>query len=77
MFCTVEEDYLSVRRDITFEPVGLLEQCIAVLIINDSVLEDAEMFTVSLESNDADVFGLLQSTVIVADDDCKINQLDF
>ena len=72
---TVEEDYLSVRRDITFEPVGLLEQCVAVPIINDSVLEDAEMFTVSLESSDEVVFGLSQSTVVIADDDCKIKYM--
>ena len=72
---TVEEDYLSVRRDITFEPVGLLEHCVAVPIINDSVLEDAEMFTVSLESSDEVVFGLSQSTVVIADDDCKIKYM--
>ncbi len=59
----------------TFEPgVGTLLECESISIINDTILEDSEQFSVTLTTLDVDVtIRPSTATVTIGDDDGRFS----
>ena len=71
------EDYNDISGTLTFSPTGSTVACrnFSDIIIQDNLVEGAEVFTIQLETNDTSV-NLTQSTtqVTIGDDsDSKLN----
>lgn len=70
-------DYAPVNEILMFEPGESNVNCVPVTIVNDIMLEDTEIFRISVSSFDPDV-DLDQNsitTVIIRDDDSKMSHL--
>ena len=64
-------DYGSTTALLTFEPADM-EECVTIPIVNDTILEDNEFFSVMLVTSDSGVmFTRVMSSVEIMDDDCK------
>ena len=73
MVPTAPDDYTSVENVLTFSP-GVNESCTTVFpIVDDSVLESNEVFSVTLSTTDSDVsLDPISATVTILDNDGKI-----
>ena len=74
-FCssTEEADYTALRRAVTLHP-AVTQQCVSVMIEDDSVLEETETLTVSLSLTGApDGVQISQqtATIVITNDDGK------
>ena len=69
---TAPDDYTSVEDVLTFSP-GINESCTTIIpIVNDSVLENDETFSVVLITADLDVsLDLASATIAIVDNDSK------
>ena len=72
------DDYVAlVDTEVTFLPSTSagFTQCVEVELTDDSIVEDTEQFSVSLESNTEHVLITSPSTAIytIVDDDCKLS----
>ena len=57
-------------QNLTFGPQESLQECINILIVNDTIYEENEVFSVFLVSNDPDVAVWPESaTVTIIDED--------
>ena len=72
MVPTAPDDYTSVENVLTFSP-GVNESCTTVFpIVDDSVLESDEVFSVTLSTTDSDVsLDPASATVTILDNDGK------
>ena len=73
MVPTAPDDYTSVENVLTFSP-GVNESCTTIIpIVDDSVLESDEVFSVTLSTTDSDVsLDPASATVTILDNDGKI-----
>ena len=73
MVPTAPDDYTSVENVLTFSP-GVNESCTTIIpIVDDSVLESNEVFSVTLSTTDSDVsLDPISATVTILDNDGKI-----
>ena len=77
MVPTAPDDYTLVENVLTFSP-GVNESCTTIIpIVDDSVLENDEVFSVTLSTTDSDVsLDPASATVTILDNDGKtINSL--
>ena len=66
---TAENDFEITATQLTFSPTSS-ERCIVIAIVNDTILENDEEFTVQLQTADEDVILNPQlSVVIISNDD--------
>ena len=72
MVPTAPDDYTSVENVLTFSP-GVNESCTTIIpIVDDSVLESDEVFSVTLSTTDSDVsLDPASATVTILDNDGK------
>lgn len=69
---TAGTDYVPVSPVYIFFNSSITVQCLLVEVINDTILELNETFSVNLEVSDTDVILENQTvTIIIEDDDCK------
>ena len=74
-FLTGPDDYIPMTTVVTFDPQpdGLsIPQCVNIQVVNDEVLEIAEMFFVDLESSNPDVavdISTNRAMVVIMNDD--------
>ena len=72
---TASNDYTAVTAQLTFQPTVTL-QCRSVPIINDTILENDEVFSVQLITLDQDVnLTLSTATVTIEDNDSEYRTL--
>ena len=73
MVPTAPDDYTSVENVLTFSP-GVNQSCTTIIpIVDDSVLESDEVFSVTLSTTDSDVsLDPISATVTILDNDGKI-----
>ena len=73
MFFAAPGDYTAVDQELTFTAADMVgsAMCINVTIIDDTVLEGDESFTLSLSSADPVLFGTNQASVVIIDNDGK------
>lgn len=68
-------DFISVVSNLTFQPGSALQRCTPVIVVNDSILEMDEVFSVILSTRDRAVnFGQESANVTIIDDDSKFLQ---
>ena len=67
-------DYASVtNQTVTFEPSTSSRQCLNITTLPDSILENDETFSVSLNTADSDIsIDPRTATVLIIDNDCKL-----
>ena len=64
------EDFESVNEELMFNPdQGILRQCICINILDDSMLESDEEFSVVFSSSDPVAFVSNSASVIILDND--------
>lgn len=69
------EDFVQTTMELEFTPT-IIERCIDIEIENDVVVEDTEVFVVSVGSNDPVTFATDSVTVSILDDqDSKYSEL--
>ena len=65
---TAENDFENAAAQLTFSPTTS-EMCIVIAIVNDSILENDEEFTVQLQTADEAVILDPQSSVVIISND--------
>lgn len=74
-FLDGDRDFISVVSNLTFQPGSALQHCTPVIVVNDSILEMDEVFSVILSTRDRAVnFGQESANVTIIDDDSKFLQ---
>lgn len=70
---TDDEDYIPIMDDLSFAVNTGYRQCISVTLVNDTILEDEEVFQILAVAVDNSLVTVLQPYVLVTilDDDCK------
>ena len=69
MFLVAGTDYTTTSEIVMFRST-MMRQCITVPILDDSISEDPEIFTVTISSDDPDVSSTVPTTnVVITDDD--------
>ena len=73
IFSIAHEDFLLLTNQLTFNPGnGLQEDCATITVMNDTILEGDENFSVVLTTTDPDVTISPNTTVVtVTNDDSK------
>ena len=70
IYSTEATDYIPVSQNLTFDPQESLQECIDILIMNDSIYEENEVFSVFLANNDPDVVVRPESAMVtILDED--------
>ena len=67
LYFTVERDFEATTAQLTFSPIDS-ERCTAVSVVNDTILESDEEFTVELQTADQAVTLDPQSSVVIISD---------
>ena len=72
-FPTAGVDYISdAITPVHFIVEHVFEQCVYISVVNDTILEFDEYFTVHLKTTDGDVKFLTKyASIDILDDDCK------
>lgn len=69
---TAFTDFISTSDDLLFLPIGPTESCVQIVLLEDSIVENDEVFSVVLESTDPDVvLSPTSARVTIVDDDGK------
>ena len=73
MYPVAAVDYVSdAVTALVFTADDMSAQCVNIVIVNDTILEDDEHFTAHLNASDSDVkFDTKYASVVIIDDDCK------
>ena len=74
-FLSGDRDFIPVVSNLTFQPGSALQHCSPVTVVDDSILEMYEVFSVILSTSDQAVnFGQESANVTIMDDDCNFSQ---
>ena len=70
--CVAPGDYTALTNITVTIAAGEMMNCSTVMVVNDTLLEEDETFTIMLTSSDTGVnLGNNQTTITIIDDDCK------
>ena len=69
-YSTEGNDYIPVSENLTFDPQGSLQECLDISLVNDTVYEEDEMYSVFLVNNNPNVvIRPASATVTIIDED--------
>ena len=75
IFFTASEDYVGIAPSLTFTPTGDTVICHNITIVDDSLVEDTQVFLAALETADSSVRLLPDiATISIVDNDGKVEQ---
>lgn len=66
-------DFILSSQSVTF-PTGAVESCVSISAVDDSILEQDEVFTLALQSSETVLTGSGSTAVTIIDQDSKLTE---